>query len=113
MVWEIALVIFLLLLSVLVLLVIPVVLQLSQTLKKVNQSLEAVNKDLPAIVTNVHEVTDTVNLASKKLKDAIYDLAELEHSFSREVKEPLNNIAKGIGMVLNLINKLFPKRWGK
>ena len=108
--WEIALVIFLLSLTVLIYLTIPVLLRLRETLKNLNRTLEIVNSDLPVVMDNVQEISGTVNSISKKVEKTVEDIVELEQLFSKEIKEPLQNIASSIGMLLSIVNKLFDKK---
>lgn len=108
--WEIALVILLLSLVVLIYLTIPVVLKLRETLKNLNRTLEIVNSDLPDVLENVNEITGSVSTISKKVENTVDDIVELEQLFSKEIKEPLQNIANSIGMLLQLVNKLFDKK---
>jgi len=110
MAWEIAFIIFLLSLTVLVYLTIPLVLRLKDTLKKTNQALDLLNEDLPDILDNVAEISGTLSSVSKKVESTVDDVAELEHLISNEIKEPLQNIANTIGMLLQLANKLFDRK---
>lgn len=110
MAWEIAFVVFLLSLTVLVYLTIPVVLRLKDTLKKTNTALDLLNEDLPEILDNVAEISGTLTTVSKKVETTIDDVAELEHLVSKEIKEPLQNIATTIGMLLQIANKLFDRK---
>jgi len=110
MAWEIALIIFLLSLTVLIYLLIPFIFKMKNTLSKLNITLDALNKDLPEIMNNVQEISQTVSSVSGKIEDTVDDVVELEKLVSKEIKEPLQNIANSIGMLLQLINKLFDKK---
>ncbi len=105
--WEIALVILLLSLVVLIYMAIPVLLRLRETLKKLNRSLEILNSNLPEVMENVQEISGTVNSISKKVENTVEDIVELEQLFSKEIKDPLQNIANSIGTLLTIVNKLF------
>lgn len=107
MVWEIALVIFLLSGTVVLYLLIPFLLRMRETLKHANQTLRILNKDLPDILDNVKEISSSANAASKKITTTVENLAELEKVFSKEIKEPLQNVAKALGMLLQILDKLF------
>ena len=109
-VWEGAFVIFLLSLTVLVYLTIPVMLKLRESLKKANKTMDILNKDLPGIMDNLSEISGRVNKASSKLESTVEDIAELEQLISKEIKQPLQNIAQSIGMLLHLANKLFDRK---
>lgn len=111
--WEVALVVLLLSLVVLVYTAIPALLRLRTTLKHVNRTLDVVNHDLPQVMQNVEEISSTVNSISKKVEHTVEDVVELEQLFSREIKEPLQNIANSIGMLLSIVNKLFDKKKSK
>jgi uncharacterized protein YoxC len=108
--WEIALVFLLIALAILVAFAIPVVFRLGETLKNINQTLTTVNKDLPTVMENVEEISGTVNNISKKVEHTVEDIVELEQLFSKEIKEPLQNIANSIGMLLQIVNRLFDKK---
>ncbi len=110
MAWEIALIVFFLSLTVLVYLLIPVVLKLKDTLQNVNKTLSIVNKDLPELMENVQDISVTLNTVSKKVETTVNDVVELEQLFSKEIKQPLQNIANSIGMLLQILNKLFDKK---
>ncbi len=113
MAWEIALIVFFLSLTVLVYLLIPVVLKLKDTLQNVNKTLSIVNKDLPELMENVQDISVTLNTVSKKVETTVNDVVELEQLFSKEIKQPLQNIANSIGMLLQILNRLFDKKRSK
>lgn len=108
--WEVALIVLLLSLVALIYTAIPALLRLRTTLKNVNRTLEVVNQDLPAVMENVEEISGSVNSISKKVENTVDDIVELEQLFSKEIKEPLQNIANSIGMLLSIVNKLFDKK---
>ena len=110
MAWEIAFVVFLLSLTVLVYLTIPVVLRLKDTLKKTNKTLDLLNEDLPEILDNMAEISGTLSDVSKKVESTVDDVVALEQLVSKEIKEPLQNIANTIGMLLQIANKLFDRK---
>ena len=107
MLWEFAFVFFLVALTVLVFLTIPSVLELRTTLKRVNKTLGILNEDLPDILKNVKDVTETVNSATDKLDAAVKNVVEIEQLVSKEIKQPLQNIAQTIATILQIVNKFF------
>jgi uncharacterized protein YoxC len=111
--WEIAFVIFLLSLTVLVYLLIPTISEFRRTLKRVNRALAILNDDLPDILRNVNDISETVNSASRKLEASVKDVVELEHLLSKEIKQPLQNIAQTIATILQLFNKVFHRKSSK
>lgn len=103
MVWEIALVIFLLVLTVLVILLIPTVLQFLHTLKKLSRTLDDVNKELPQILENLEEITDHTSRATRSINGAVDDVIEIQQKISDELKEPaLETIATLAGLFRGL-----------
>ncbi len=110
MVWEIALVIFLLSFTVLIYLTIPVVLQFKSMLRKAGRTLDVLNDDLPDILKNLNELSETANETSQKVKSAVTDITELEKLLSDEIKKPLQNIAQSVATLLQLLNKLFLRK---
>lgn len=110
MIWETAIVIFLLSLTVLVYLTIPLLLKFRESLKKLNQTIDTVNNDLPGIMTNVNEICDSLNNTVQKVESTVDDVVELEQIITNEIKEPLKNIAQAIAMLLQLANKLFDRK---
>jgi|GEM_PF-1378005 uncharacterized protein YoxC len=117
MVWEVAFVIFLLSLTVLVYLLIPVVIRFRDTLGKVNKTLDAVNKDLPEILEHVRTVSERVDGIVDTAQKTVEDVAQLEYTITKEIKEPLQNIAQVIGTLIQLFNRVFyrpqPSKKGK
>ncbi len=109
-VWESAFVIFLLSLTVLVYLTVPVLLKLRETLKKTNKTLDILNKDLPDIMDNLSDISERVNKASSKIETTVEDIAELEQLISKEIKQPLQNIAQSVATLLHLANKVFVRK---
>ncbi len=107
MVWEIAFVIFLLSLTVLVYLLIPVIIRFRETLGRVNKTLDAVNEDLPEILKNVKSVAQRVDGMVNTAEKTVEDIAQLEYTISKEIKEPLQNIAQVIGTLIQIMNRLF------
>lgn len=97
MVWEIALVIFLLVLTVLVILCIPVLMNFRKTLIKVSTLADNLNEELPDILADISEITYQASLASGKINDAVGDLAEMEKKISSEIKEPLLQMVGTLG----------------
>ncbi|HHE54699.1 MAG TPA: DUF948 domain-containing protein [Caldithrix abyssi] len=111
-VWEVAFVIFLLSLTVLVYLLIPVVLRFRDTLGRLNRTLVVLNDDLPEILKNVQSITERLDKVMKTAEDAVEDIAKIERTITKEIKEPLINIAQIIGTVIQLIERLlvWPKK---
>ncbi|HHJ52109.1 MAG TPA: DUF948 domain-containing protein [Caldithrix abyssi] len=113
MAWEVAFVVFLISLTVLVFLTIPVVMRLKDTLKKVNHTLDVLNKDLPEIMDNIADISDTLTGVTEKIESTVNDVAQLEQLVSKEIKQPLQNIANSIGLFLQLANRLFERKKSK
>ena len=111
-VWEIAFVIFLLSLTVLVYLLIPVVLRFRDTLGRLNKTLVVLNDDLPEILKNVQSITERLDRVMKTAEDTVEDIAKIEHTITKEIKQPLMNIAQVIGTIIQLLNRLlvWPKK---
>ncbi len=107
MVWEIAFVIFLLSLTVLTYLLIPVVLRFRDTLGRVNKTLDAVNEDLPEILKNVKDISQRVDGIVDTADKTVQDVSQLEYTISKEIKEPLQNIAQVVGTLIQIMNKVF------
>lgn len=107
MVWEVAFVIFLLSLTVLVYLLIPVVLRFRDTLGRVNKTLDVLNEDLPEILKNVRSASERVDGIIDTAEKTVEDVSQLEYTISKEIKEPLQNIAQVIGTLIQIINKVF------
>jgi uncharacterized protein YoxC len=107
MVWEIAFVIFLLSLTVLTYLLIPVVLRFRDTLGRVNKTLDAVNEDLPEILKNVKDISQRVDGIVDTAEKTVQDVSQLEYTISKEIKEPLQNIAQVVGTLIQIMNKVF------
>ena len=65
------------------------------------------NEDLPDILKNVKDVSETVNSATDKLDAAVKNVVEIEQMVSKEIRQPLQNIAQTIATILQIINKVF------
>jgi len=103
MVWEIALIILLLVLTVLVILLIPTVVQFYRTLQKFNKTLDEINRDLPQIMENLEEITDHTSRATRGIDHAVDDVLEIQRKISDELKEPaLDTIATLAGVFKGL-----------
>lgn len=103
MVWEIALVIFLLVSTVLVILLIPMVLQFIKTLKKFSRTLDEINREMPQILENLEEITDHTSRATRSIDGAVGDVIEIQQKISEELKEPaLETIATLAGLFKGL-----------
>jgi uncharacterized protein YoxC len=88
MLWENALVILLLVLTVLVILLIPTVVQFYRALKKLNSTIDDVNRDLPQIMENLEEITSYTTRATRKINHAVDDVVDVQQKISDELKEP-------------------------
>lgn len=88
MVWEVALVIFLLVFTVLIILLIPTVVSLFKTLAKLSKTLDEANRGLPQILENIAEITDHTSRATKKVNHVVGDIVEFEQKISDEIREP-------------------------
>jgi uncharacterized protein YoxC len=100
MLWENALVILLLVLTVLVILLIPTVVQFYRALKKLNSTIDDVNRDLPQIMENLEEITSYTTRATRKINHAVDDVVDVQQKISDELKEPaLDAIATLSGLV--------------
>jgi ABC-type transporter Mla subunit MlaD len=106
MVWEIALVIFLLVLSMLTLLLIPTVLQIRSTLSKASAMLETVNKNLPAILQDVNQITTQAAKAGAQIQNAVDDIIYIERKISHYNKRPALEIAAALGALLQTIQRI-------
>lgn len=103
MVWEIALVIALLVLTVLIILLIPTVVQFLRTLQKFNKTLDELNRDLPQIMEHLEEITNHTARATRRINHAVDDVLEIQQKISDELKEPaldmiatLSGVFKGL-----------------
>lgn len=110
MLWEYALVFMLISLTILIILAIPVLLNIRTTLSRLNKTLGTVNKDLPEIMVNVRDISKSLTGTTEKIKNAVDDIAELEKIVVKEIKDPLENIAQAVGMILRIGNKLFDRK---
>ncbi|MBN2424601.1 MAG: DUF948 domain-containing protein [Calditrichaceae bacterium] len=108
--WETILVMFLIAMIVLVVLAIPMILRLRDVLNRLNDTLVIVNHDLPEILENARELTKRANSSTKKIEETIDDIVHLEQMVSKEIKEPIQNVAQSLGTVLQIFNKLFYRR---
>jgi len=106
MVWEIALVVFLLVLSMLTLLLIPVVLQLRITLSKISALVEGINKNLPNILNDVNQVTTQVAKAGLQIQNAVDDIVDIERRISHGIKRPTVEIAASLGALIKSIQTI-------
>ena len=98
--WEVALVMLLLVLTVLALLLIPTILDLKRALSKISILAENLNHDLPDILHNISRISGQASRAGEKLGDAVEDLVEIERKISKEVKQPLLETAGTIAGIL-------------
>jgi predicted PurR-regulated permease PerM len=106
MVWEVALVVFLLVLSLLVLLLIPTVLQLRTTLSRISTLVENVNKELPKILGDVSLITHQASKATERIQNVVDDIVDIERRISHEIKRPAVEIASMIGGLLKGIQTI-------
>jgi ABC-type transporter Mla subunit MlaD len=113
MVWEIALVIFLLVLSMFTLLLIPTILQLRTTLSKVSDLIAGINKNLPDILNDVNQVTSQIARAGAQIQNAVDDMVDIERRISHGLKRPAAEVASSIGALIKMIQtilSLFSRR---
>ena len=109
-VWQTALILLILSATILVLFLIPVVVQLRHSLKKMDETFDMLNKDLPGILDDLKIVGDSFSNVSQRIEDMTEDVAELEETLVKEIKEPLQNIASLISSVLQLGGRLVNRR---
>jgi len=88
MVWEMALTLLLLVLTVFVILLIPTILELRKTLSKMSKLAENLNNDLPDIMENVKQISGHATSATERLNGVVDDVADFEYKISKELKEP-------------------------
>jgi len=105
--WEAALVIFLIVLTVLVIILIPTVLNFRSTLKRVSKLLENVNKELPDILADVSDITYRTNVASEKIDRMVNDVSDVEKKISSEIKVPLLELIGTLGGFFKAMQILF------
>ncbi len=108
--WETVFILFLIALIVMVVISIPVIMRLRDVLNHLHETLSILNRDLPEILENTREVSKRANATSKKVEDAVDDLVHLEHMVSKEIKQPIQNIAQSVGTLLQLLNKVFYRK---
>ena len=101
--WEFALVIFLLVLSVLVIYLIPTVINFNRALKKITKTIDMLNDDLPDILYDISEITYNASHATKNIGKTIENLSEMEQTISKEIKKPLLDTAAALGGFLQAI----------
>jgi predicted PurR-regulated permease PerM len=95
--WEAALVLFLVVLTVLVIILIPTVLNFRNTLKRVSKLIENVNKELPDIMADINDITYRTNVASEKIDHIVNDVTNIEKKISAEIKDPLFELIGTLG----------------
>ena len=106
MVWEIALVIFLLVLSMLTLLLIPTILQIRSTLSKASTFIDNVNTNLPNILNDVSQITNQAAKAGLQIQNAVDDLVDIERKISHHIKRPAEELAASLGALLKTIQTI-------
>jgi predicted PurR-regulated permease PerM len=109
-IWETALVLLILSLTILFILLIPIVFQFKYTLKKMDQTFDTLNADLPELLSDLRDVGASFSNVSQTLENITDDVAELEQTVVTEIKEPLQNVASFIGSVLQFGNRLRRKK---
>jgi hypothetical protein len=72
--------------------------------------MDILNKDLPDVLSNMSAITGTLNTTTKKIETTIDDVVEIEQMVSKEIKQPLQNIASSIATLLQLANRIFDRR---
>ncbi len=106
MVWEIALVIFLLVLSMLTLLLIPTVLQVRSTLSKISNLVEGINKNLPNILNDVNQITNQIARTGTQIQNAVDDIVDIERRISHGIKRPAVEIASSLGALIKTLQTI-------
>ncbi len=109
-VWETALVLLILSVTILTILLIPVANQLRQFLKKMDKTLDTLNADLPDILEDLKAMGESFSHVSQRIEDMTDDVAELEETLVNEIKEPLQSIAAVISSILQLGGRLKNRR---
>lgn len=112
-IWPIVLTLFFLGLTILIILLIPVILQIKDTITKLNQTLDTVNKDLPTVMTNVSDVTKSLNIASVKVESAVDSFSDLEKTINQQIRVPLKTIASIISTLLKILTTMMGRRKNK
>ena len=107
--WPIVLTLFFLGLTVLIILLIPVILQFKDSLGRFNQTLDIV-KDLPTVMSNMSDVSKTVNMASVKIESAVDNFSDLEKTINQQIRVPLKTIASIIATLLKILTAIVGKR---
>lgn len=102
-IWEFALVIFLLVLSVLLIYLIPAVINLNRAAKKFTKTIDTVNEDLPDILYDISEMTYSASNSIKRVENTINNLGEMEKTFSNEIKRPILEAASTLAGFLQAI----------
>jgi ABC-type transporter Mla subunit MlaD len=109
-IWPIVLILFFLGLTVLIILLIPVILQVKESLSRLNQALDILNKDLPTVMTNVSDVSKTLNIASVKIEGAVDSFSDLERTINQQIRVPLKTIASIIATLLKILTAMMGRR---
>lgn len=112
-IWETALVLLLLSLVVLVFQMIFFLLQAKDTARKLNKTLEIVNTNLPEVMERITEISRSVSKTVTKVEGAAQDITEIEQIISKEIKDPLKNVAQAVSTVLQLANRVFFRKSAK
>lgn len=111
--WETALAFLLISLAVLAFQVIFLILRAKDTVKRLNTTLDVLNKDLPEMMENLTKISGSVAKSSERFETAIEDIAEIEQIVSKEIKDPLKNIAQALSTILQLANRIFFRKSAK
>jgi uncharacterized protein YoxC len=109
-VWETALVLLILSATILVILLIPTIFQLRQSLKKMDQTFDTLNADLPELLSDLKDIGNSFSNVSQTIGSITDDLAEMEQTVVKEIKEPLQNAAAIIGSILKFGYRLKKKK---
>jgi len=111
--WEAVLVFLMISVIVLIFQVVFLVYRAREAIAKFNDTMESVNKNLPEVMENVATITKSAATTSSKLETAVEDIAEIEQIVSKEIKDPIKNIAQAVGTVINLANRIFFRKSSK
>jgi len=109
-IWPVVLTLFFLGLIILIILLIPVILQFRESLSRLNQALDTVNKDLPTVMTNVSDVSKSLNIASVKIEGAVDSFSDLERTINQQIRVPVKTIASIIATLLKVLTATMGRR---
>jgi methyl-accepting chemotaxis protein len=111
--WEAVLVFLLISLIVLVFQIIFFIYRARDAIARVNDTMRTLNKNLPEVMENVNKITNSAAKASSKVETTVADIVEMEQIVSKEIKDPLKNIASAIANIIQLANRVFFRKSSK